>query len=567
MAQLTTRTGTLGRRLAAHLLRRTTYQVTPTRIEEFAQKTAEQAVNELLSPASLLYPNGPLYWGNDLGEGVGNPVYELGRVDNDSGEIYNVVYEPDGDRIVTGRLQNPNMLWRVYECIDCSTAHWKIAIWFASLFIVDAKKGVRYNYHYWRLMHHLAFDNLKQLAFKVTTDNHMLVYLDNNQNRASSPNENYAREFLELFTILKGEVIGVGNYTNYTEADISTAAKVLTGFRINLTNTDADTGINAGVSSYNLHDTTDKTFSAAFQNTTITGAVDADDMYRELEDFVDMVFNQLETAKAYVRKMYLFFVSDIIDEEIETDVITPLANTLLSNGYQHIPVLSTLLKSVHFYDEDDSDSSNEIIGGKIKSPMEMFCTSINLLEIENSDQNDLDRHFRSNGGRIYNDHFRDCGMDLRGPITVEGYPGNYDSPSYSRNWFSTNFLYERFTYGVSFRRGKVRETNSRFPYQMDIVQWTSDNIDDPTGPGTPTAPIGAADASLVVNDMLTYFLPEMPTGDRYVYFEQRLLGGLSPINWYFNWTEYLDTAEDSSVRVALERIYDAIMSSPEFQTF
>ena len=54
----------------------------------------------------------------------------------------------------------------------------------------------------------------------------MLRYLDNTENNATNPNENYAREFLELFTILKGAQISEGNYTNYTEIDIQQAAKV-----------------------------------------------------------------------------------------------------------------------------------------------------------------------------------------------------------------------------------------------------------------------------------------------------------------------------------------------------
>ena len=54
----------------------------------------------------------------------------------------------------------------------------------------------------------------------------MLNYLDNTQNNANNPNENYAREFLELFTITKGEQVGEGDYTNYTELDVQQAARV-----------------------------------------------------------------------------------------------------------------------------------------------------------------------------------------------------------------------------------------------------------------------------------------------------------------------------------------------------
>jgi len=189
----------------------------------------------------------------------------------------------------------------------------------------------------------------------------------------------------ELFTILKGETTNDGN-TNYTEADVSTAARVLTGFKNSDSNrVDPETGLLSGYANFNQHDTGNKTFSAAFGNTTITGANNANDMFRELGDFVTMVFNQLETARAYVRKMYRFFVLDNISAEVETDIIEPLAIQLQNNGYQHAEVLKRLLKSEHFYDEDDNDRTNEILGGKMKSPLEMFILSTNLLNIQNSD--------------------------------------------------------------------------------------------------------------------------------------------------------------------------------------
>jgi len=59
----------------------------------------------------------------------------------------------------------------------------------------------------------------------------MLVYLDGKRNLASSPNENYARELLELFTLGRGATVKEGDYTNYTEHDIKEIAKILTGWR------------------------------------------------------------------------------------------------------------------------------------------------------------------------------------------------------------------------------------------------------------------------------------------------------------------------------------------------
>ncbi|MEL7123867.1 MAG: DUF1800 family protein, partial [Bacteroidota bacterium] len=354
-----------------------------------------------------------------------------------------------------------------------------------------------------------------------------------------------------------------------TEADITTAARVLTGWVIDKNRVDPDTGILTGRPVLSRHDQDDKTFGSAFQNTTIIGATSEDDMYRELQDFVDMIFNQIETARSFVRKMYRFFVKDIIDSDVETDIIQPLADDLYNNDYDHILVLKKLLKSRHFYDVDDKNTTNEIIGGKIKSPLELFCTTVNLLNITNSKLSDLEYSFYREANRvILTNHFSEAGMSLNGPETVEGYPGYYDQTAgYSRAWFKTNILFQRYSYGTSFKRGKVRNTNRNFPYQMDIISWTENNLDDVADSGTPTVPQGAADAYHVVDSMLDYFIPERPVDSRYSYFLQALLGGLSPVNWYFSWREYLDTGETANVKVGLERLYDAIMASPEFQTF
>ncbi len=552
MASLNQRSGVLGRRLAAHLLRRATYHVTPARIDDFATKTAAEAVDELFQAPAMVYPDGPISWQ------TGNPIFHPTNIGD--GEVSTLGFH----------VMYAQAFWRLYESSADTSIQWKIINWFSTLFIVRGTQD--YYYYFWKLLTTQAFSDLKTLAVKVTLDNNMLVYLNNNQNNKYSPNENYAREFLELFTILKGDTVETGNYTNYTEADISTAARVLTGFQNSYTTVDTDTGVIRGYANHGLHDTDSKTFSDAFisnefPTATITAAVDANDMYRELGDFVSMIFAQQETARAYIRKMYRFFVRDHISTEVETDIIEPLANQLKNNGYQHAPVLQTLLTSVHFYDEDDDDSSNEIIGGKMKSPLEMFITTSNILNIQNTDTSTEDLFYSRNYGVLY-EHFKVMGYDItEGPSTVEGFPGFYDAPGYSKNWFSANYIYERFTFGVSFRRGKVRNTGTYIPYQCDMVQWVADNIDDAPPGENPLDPQGASNANKLLDDMLEYLLPEMPTGERYIYFQKQLLGGLSPINWFFSWKEYLATNDDSNVRVSIENLYDKIMSSPEFQTF
>ena len=138
----------------------------------------------------------------------------------------------------------------------------------------------------------------------------MLIHLNGFLNSKQAPDENYAREFQELFTI------GVGNDSHYTENDVIAAARVLTGWRIQ------DNTLNVYMDS-SEHDTASKTFSSFYNNTVIAGSSDG---MQELNAFVDMIFSTDEAAKFFCRKIYKWFVYYDIDDDTETNVITPLAD-------------------------------------------------------------------------------------------------------------------------------------------------------------------------------------------------------------------------------------------------
>ena len=95
-----------------------------------------------------------------------------------------------------------------------------------------------------------------------------------------------------------------------------------------------------------------------------------------------MIFEKDETAKNYVRKLYRMYVKSEWDDEIEQDIISPLANQLKNNGYNLIDTLETLLCSKHFFDLDDSNSNDENIGAMIKSPLQYISEIISLFKIQ-----------------------------------------------------------------------------------------------------------------------------------------------------------------------------------------
>lgn len=561
MASLTQRAGVLGTRLAAHLLRRSTYHITKARIEAFALKTAEEAVDELFLFPAYHQPNGPVSYQNGVAW-----VTEVPMPD-----------PPNDGGLSTGQGRNAAYAWWMNELFQDTSIRGRLANFHKSIWTAGRIQNGITGYNYYKLLMTYATGDLKSLALKMVLDIDMLYYLDNRSNRVGSPNENFAREFLELFTILKGSQIGVDDYTNYTEADISEAARVLTGFYAakNTTyynNLDPDTGLVRGLVRFNRHDTGNKTFSHAFNNQTITGAVDETDAYRELDDFVSMVFNQQETARAYCRRLYLYFVNDTISPEVESDIIEPLATDLYNDNYDLTAILKRLLKSVHFYDEDDNNSGDEIIGAKMKSPLMLHLQTFSYLEMGDlipDPVNDLSNFWN----RFWSSSIIKQNMNKMGqgefPLTVEGFAGYFKTPDVSRNWFDASTIAPRYLLMRYLMNGKRVSSNSNLSgdssfqpnvYELVENRFTDQNVVD----------------ELVVQ-VLETLLPELPEGydtptdtsKRYNYFREALMGGLSVTNWYFEWqnSQAGDTDALDSATVALERLFDVVMSSPEYQTF
>ena len=179
-------------------------------------------------------------------------------------------------------------------------------------------------------------------------------YLDGYSNKKNSPNENFAREMFELYSIGKGPQIAEGDYTNYTEDDIKAATRVLTGWELDDTFAflDPDTGLPAGKMRSHMagdgttelateHDTGQKVFSTKFGGAIIEpaslveGFATVEAAYAELDEMIEMIFAQEETARFIARKLYRFFVYHFISEEVETDIIAPLAQELMNNDYMH----------------------------------------------------------------------------------------------------------------------------------------------------------------------------------------------------------------------------------------
>jgi len=186
--------------------------------------------------------------------------------------------------------------------------------------------------------------DFRTLLLGISQDPAMLFYLDNQLNRKGHPNENYARELFELFSL------GIGHYT---EQDILETARAFTGWTVRRNGRFGGAGP-IGEGGFEVidawHDDGQKTVFGQ------TGNFDG-------EDIVDLALQQPSCAPFIVRKLWRFFVHDGVGGE-ETEAIEALANVFRASGYQLKPILETIFLSELFFSERQR-------GAKIKSPAEL----------------------------------------------------------------------------------------------------------------------------------------------------------------------------------------------------
>ena len=537
------RTGELGQHKAAHLLRRTTWVVRPERIHQFAKMTAEEACSELFrdNPSVVKEPI--------------DPVTKEPWIDTGILREATVDEEIEMGASIVG--------WWINEArLDLGISH-KMAFFLHTVFTANVKENegaLAIIFDHLRLLDFYALGNIKDLAKKITLDNLMLDFLDNRYNDKDNPNENYAREFLELFTIGKGPQIGPGNYTHFTEQDVVTAARLFSGFRQDKSRVafDPDTKIPCGITDFQAHDTEEKNFSSSFGNRTIQGAVNESEMERELSDFVEMVFEQVATARNICRRLYRFFVVSQITPEIEDSVIGPLSETLRENDYELKPVITQLLCSKHFYGEDINDDAITPIGALVKSPIDLGLQLFNFFgfygTFPSPYQEPSDHYINFYVRWFYFQFLTAAGLPLFTPEVVAGYPGYYQEPAYDDNWFTSSSLTTRYRLIEPFLAPLNLSYDPVVGVRFDLVRFVADVISEPE------------DAEVLVGELLEYMFCLPPTPERKGYYLNDIfLNGLSVATWRSEWNQFKNSNDPEGVRIPLENLVRKISSSQEYQ--
>jgi len=521
-------TGTFGEDEIIHLLKRTMFGAAKADVDYFKTKTLSQTVDELINPTAAL-PAPPVKEYSHA-NALTQPDTNIA-----AGTTWVGDYNTDGG-INSLRRASFKKWWMGVMIRQDRSIREKMTLFLHNHFATettDISNG-NYCYKHHHLLRNNALGNFKTLTKAVTIDPAMLVYLNGQLNTATAPDENYGRELLELFCC------GKGPDSQYTEADVKAAARVLTGWRNNAS-------LMQSYFTLSRHDITNKQFSAFFNNTVIQGKNVANGGDLEIDALLNMIFSTQEVAKYICRRLYRWFVYYDIDATVETNVITPLADVFRSNNYELKPVLSVLLKSEHFFDTLSK-------GCQIKSPVDLVvgaCREFNVAFQPSSD-------YVTNYG-FYNYLASWCTnmqQNIGDPPDVSGWKAYYQAPQFYEIWINADTLPKRNQFtdtlvvnGYTYNGKKII---------VDGIEFTK-LLPNPANPNA------------LIDDSLKYLYRINISATLKAQLKKDILlsGQSTDSYWTDAWNTYINTpsntANATTVKNKLRDLYKYLMNLPEYQ--
>ena len=382
---------------ARHLLRRVSLAALPADVAALAQMAPAQAADRIVTAArnrpALAEPS----WIGLRHPGYGDDATQAQRDAFDEAnkeamqqtlqDVQNrLVGDDRSDRFVrlgTALRERMTMVWANHYVTELRT--YNTATWL---------------FEYLQILHRGALGRVRRTVREVGTTPAMLQYLNGNQNRVGKPNENYARELLELFTM---GTEGPDGAPTYTQADVAELARALTGWR-----TDKRRPDHAYFDPKRFDDGAKTIFGQ-------TGAFGTDDVTPLL-----WAERSGQIAHFQAAVLYRTFVSD----EPHAGVVAALAAEIEGADFELAPAVEALLQSAHFYDDAH-------VGAIVKAPVEVVLGSAHAFGLKVLDR-DASRHIRYRMGQI--------NQELFNPPDVAGWPGG-------TAWIDTSSFTERVSRG------------------------------------------------------------------------------------------------------------------------
>jgi len=375
-------------RLAAHLLRRAGFGGTSSQIGRLGAMTVHQAVDSIVNfPSTDALPPPPALY--DPREAIRENLMNMGTFLGGDASAKDELRRKIGMEIRKGERDSVVALqrWWLERMLNTpAPLQEKMTLYFHGHFTTATiQKGVtpQMTFDQNQLFRDNALGNLRELTWQVSIDPAMLIYLDNALNEQQHPNENYARELMELFTL------GVDHYT---EQDVRESARAWTGWIV-----PRRTG--KAMFLPRRHDDGVKTFLG--QSGNFSG-----------RDIVDIIYRQPACAQFWAGNLLNFFVYN----NPEPQLVNAVAALITKNDYNLKPVMSTLLRSNVFY-------SDRAYRALVKSPVEFVVgtyQALGLTEIDPSAQRALVQ----------------MGQILFYPPNVAGWPGG-------ANWLTSQTVIAR----------------------------------------------------------------------------------------------------------------------------
>lgn len=402
---------------AAHLLRRATFGPTHDEITSFLGKSASQAVDILISNAPYR-ATAPAPVELEAGRMDSGQAFLAKAYDSQRFAEYNSYVQCWWIGLMTEQNGRPSVLE-------------KLAAFWQNHFVTSISEVVDYRltYKYLQFLRANALGSFREMTLGITKDPAMLTYLNGNESTKEQPNENYARELQELFTV--GQKDFAGN-PNYTEQDVKAAARILTGWQVLNLRKEGSTTTDA-IFNPERHDSADKVFSAKYNTMVIMGRTGSTAGDTELTELVDMLLRHPETSKFICRKLYRWYINPNVTQEIEDQVIVPMAAFFGSaeNNFKIAPVLRKLLTSQIFFDARN-------IGAIIKSPSELMIGTLRLFNQPVPDMSTDYTAFKNLTGYLLASMNAQQLSVLNQPSVFGSLP--YYQTGYSRNWINGTTL-------------------------------------------------------------------------------------------------------------------------------
>lgn len=362
-----------------HLLWRAGFGISTAEVQQLATFSSKEIYSVLQSSSKKV---NTLDVSKDLVEYYSMALanqFETKKSDNKSGEDAQQARAREQRRINREGLKELNLLWLKEMSTTTAQLREKAALFWHGHF---ACRHIN-SYYQQILLDDIrtnALGNFKDLLFAVSKSPSMLAFLNNQQNRKQHPNENFAREVMELFTLGRG---------NYTEHDVKEAARAFTGWAYNTKGEFVFRSF--------FHDDGKKTILGK------TGNFGG-------EDVLNIILENKQTAKFISNKVYKFFVNDNADES----KVSWLADRFYQSNYNITALMNDIFTSDWFYDAKN-------IGVKIKSPVELLAGMRRLLPMQMANE-EVQLLFQRSLGQI-----------LFYPPNVAGWPGG-------KSWIDSSTL-------------------------------------------------------------------------------------------------------------------------------